>query len=93
MALGFISRNCRWVPQPDVQRLLASTETNRKTDIRDRPILLLLAVYGLRVGEVQRLRLEDVNWEKKTLTITATKQRSRLPTHSRIGGCYLPVHS
>jgi site-specific recombinase XerD len=61
---------------PDVQRLLASTETNRKTDIRDRPILLLLAVYGLRVGEVQRLRLEDVNWEQKTLTITATKQRS-----------------
>lgn len=61
---------------PDVQRLLASTETNRKTDIRDHPILLLLAVYGLRVGEVQRLRLEDVDWEQKTLTITATKQRS-----------------
>ena len=61
---------------PDVQRLLASTETNRKVDIRDRPILLLLAVYGLRVSEVQRLRLEDVNWDEKTLTITATKQRS-----------------
>ena len=61
---------------PDVQRLLASTETNRKVDIRDRPILLLLAVYGLRVSEVQRLRLEDVNWDQKTLTITATKQRS-----------------
>lgn len=61
---------------PDVQRLLASTETDRRTDIRDRPILLLLAVYGLRVSEVQRLRLEDVNWDQKTLTITATKQRS-----------------
>ena len=60
---------------PDVQRLLVSTETNRKADIRDRPILLLLAVYGLRVGEVQRIRLEDVNWEQKTITITATKQR------------------
>jgi integrase/recombinase XerD len=59
-----------------VQRLLVSTETNRKTDVRDRPILLLLAVYGLRVSEVQRLRLEDVNWDQKTLTITATKQRS-----------------
>ncbi len=61
---------------PDVQRLLASTETNRKVDIRDRPILLLLAVYGLRVSEVQHLRLEDVNWDQRTLTITATKQRS-----------------
>jgi integrase/recombinase XerD len=58
----------------DVQRLLAGTETNRKADIRDRPILLLLAVYGLRVGEVQRLRLEDINWEQKTILITATKQ-------------------
>jgi len=37
---------------PDVQRLLASTQTDRKTDIRDRPILLLLAVYAMRVGEV-----------------------------------------
>ncbi len=61
----------------DVQRLLASTETNRKADIRDRPILLLLAVYGLRVSEVQRLRLEDVDWEQKTLSITATKQQRR----------------
>ena len=58
----------------DVLRLLASTETNRKADIRDRPILLLLAVYGLRVGEVQRLRLDDINWEQKTISITATKQ-------------------
>jgi hypothetical protein len=58
-----------------VQRLLASTETNRKADIRYRPILLLLAIYGLRVGEVQRIRLEDINWEQKTITITATKQR------------------
>ena len=60
-----------------MQRLLASTETNRKADIRDRPILLLLAVYGLRVGEVQRIRLEDVNWEQKTISINATKQHRR----------------
>jgi len=59
----------------DVQRLLASTETHRKSDIRDRAIVLLLAVYGLRVGEVLRLRLEDVDWERRTLTITQTKQR------------------
>jgi integrase/recombinase XerD len=44
-----------------VQRLLARTETNRKADIRDRPISLLLAIYGLRVDEIQRLRLEDIN--------------------------------
>jgi integrase/recombinase XerD len=42
---------------PDVQRLLASTETDRRAGIRDRAILLLLAVYGLRVGEVRQLCL------------------------------------
>jgi integrase/recombinase XerD len=60
---------------PDVQRLLASTETNRKADIRDRAILLLLAVYGMRVGEVRRIQLEDLDWERGTLTIPRTKQR------------------
>jgi integrase/recombinase XerD len=59
----------------DVQRLLASTETDRAADIRDRPILLLFAVYGLRAGEVSRLRLEDIDWQRKTLTIPRTKQR------------------
>jgi len=60
---------------PDVQRLLASTETDRSYDIRDRAILLLLAVYGMRVGEVRRIRLEDMDSDKGTLTIPLTKQR------------------
>jgi site-specific recombinase XerD len=60
---------------PDVQRLLASTETDRKADIRDRAILLLFAVYGPRAGEVERIRLEDLDWDKRTLTIPRTKQR------------------
>lgn len=59
----------------DVQRLLESTQTDRKTDIRDRAILLLLAVYGLRVSEVRRLRLDDIDWKEKTITIPRTKQR------------------
>ncbi len=59
----------------DVQRVLATTETNRKVDIRDRAVLLLFAVYGLRAGEVERIRLEDIDWERKTLTIPRTKQR------------------
>ena len=59
----------------DVQRLLASTETDYPYDIRDRPILLLLAVYGMRIGEVRRIRLCDVDLDKRTLTIPLTKQR------------------
>jgi integrase len=57
----------------EVQRLLKTTEGNHPTDIRDRAILLLLAIYGLRAGEVGRLRLADLDGERETLTITSLK--------------------
>jgi site-specific recombinase XerD len=59
----------------DVQRLLATTEGDRPADIRDRAILLLLAVYGLRAGEVRHLRLEDFDWEQELLSVTCPKTR------------------
>jgi site-specific recombinase XerD len=61
-----------WV---DVQRLLASADTKKPKDIRDYAILLLLAVYGLRVDEVRQLQLEDFDWEREVVLIRSTKQR------------------
>ncbi len=61
---------------PDVQRLLASTEgSSKNADIRDRPILMLLAIYGLRVGEVRRIKIDDIDFAAGTLTIPRTKQK------------------
>lgn len=60
---------------PDVQRLLASTETDHPYELLDRAILLLLAVNGMRIGEIRRIRLCDVDWDNRTLTIPLTKQR------------------
>ncbi len=57
----------------DVQRLLKTTEGNHPSDIRDRAIILLLAVYGLRDSEVCHLRLEDFNWEQKTFRLKGSK--------------------
>ena len=59
----------------DVQRLFAATRGNRPTDIRDRAIIMLLAVYGLRSGEVVSLRLDDFDWERERLFVTRSKQR------------------
>ena len=59
----------------EVQQIIASTTGNRAVDIRDHAILLLLAVYGLRRGEVARLRLDDVNWEGEVLHVLRPKQR------------------
>ena len=47
----------------------------RPVDIRNHAILLLLAVYGLRRGEVARLHLDDVNWEDEVLHVVRPKQR------------------
>lgn len=57
----------------DVQRLLANTSGDRPKDLRDHAIILLFAVYGLRVGEVRALRLEDLDWEQERLAITRPK--------------------
>jgi integrase/recombinase XerD len=58
-----------------VRRLLTLTQTERVTDIRDRAILMLLAVYGLRSEEVVRLCLEDFDWQRETLSVFRTKTR------------------
>lgn len=59
----------------DVKRLLATAEGDRPTDIRDRALLMLLAVYGLRAGEVTALRLKDFDWEREILTVPHGKRQ------------------
>lgn len=61
----------------DVRRLVSSTATDKPQDIRDRAILLLLAVYGLRSGEVVTLTLDDVDWERGILHVGRPKQRCK----------------
>jgi len=55
--------------------------------LRDRAILLLLAVYGLRSGEVRRLRLDDIDWKKDRLSVVRSKssRRESLPLEPHTG--------
>jgi site-specific recombinase XerD len=57
----------------DVRRLLALTEGDQPHNIRARPMLMLLAIYGLRSGEVDRLRLEDFDWEHEIFRVVSSK--------------------
>ena len=59
----------------EVKQIVASFSPERAADIRDRAIVLLLAVYGLRSGEVSKLCLEDIDWIGETLHVTRPKQR------------------
>jgi len=58
-----------------VQRLLADADTTRPRDIRDRAILMLLALYGLRASEVVALRLDDIDWDHDRLHVARVKRR------------------
>lgn len=59
----------------DVQRLIAGASGDQPRNIRDRAILILLAAYGLRSGEVRKLCLENVDWRHEILTVARPKQR------------------
>jgi len=58
----------------DLQHLIPTADSPHPRSIRDRAILLLFAVYGLRSGEVARLRLEDIDWVQERMTVVRSKQ-------------------
>src|SRR2546426_5418491 len=53
----------------DVQRLIASVDNDKPRDIRDRPILMLFAIYAFRNREVAGLSVHDGNWEEEIISI------------------------
>lgn len=59
----------------DVQQLLTTTEGDQHKDIRDRAIILLFAVYGMRTGEVRQLSLDDLDWEQEYIHVMRPKSR------------------
>jgi integrase/recombinase XerD len=59
----------------DVQHLLRASRGSTPSNIRDHAMLLLLAVYGFRSGEVRYLRLDDLDWERETVHVRRSKQR------------------
>jgi site-specific recombinase XerD len=71
----------------EVERLIRCLASDQPRDIRDRAILLLFAVYGLRSSEVARLRLEDIDWESSRLSVYRSKQRKAqtYPLASTVG--------
>lgn len=75
-----------------IAALLAATkEDGSPRGLRDYAILQMLATYGLRQGEICRLRLEDVNWREESLRIRHTKTNaySYMPLMAPVGEALL----
>ena len=63
----------RAITWSEVERVLAAVERRTPHGKRDYAILLLLATYGLRAREVAALTLDDVDWTRAQLHISARK--------------------
>jgi integrase/recombinase XerD len=58
----------------EVQQVLATASSATEQDIRDRAILMLMAIYGLRRGEIVALRLDQIDWTGRLLHIWRLKR-------------------
>lgn len=74
-----------------VQRLIANLNTERASHIRDRAIILLLAVYGLRISEACGLTLDDVDWANEKLRVRRLKNKriQEFPLTAEVGNAIL----
>ena len=75
-----------------MKALLETTRSDKTpTGLRDHAILTLLSAYGLRAGEVVRLRLDDIDWRADRLRIRQSKTgvESFLPLVPTVGEALL----
>jgi site-specific recombinase XerD len=74
-----------------VRRLIASLDSDHPGHLRDRAIILLLAVYGLRIGEVCALTLDDLDWTNERIRVRRPKNRTiqEFPLTVEVGNAIL----
>ncbi len=77
----------RFLPQADVDRVVAGAADGTTTGRRNYAILLLLARTGLRVHEVAQLSLDDIDWREGVINVRSKKTRNerRLPLAHDVG--------
>ena len=74
----------------EVARVIATCHGPSVRCLRDRAILLLLVRLGLRAGDVARLRLTDLEWERGTLRVMRKgRYEVRLPLPQDSGDALL----
>jgi site-specific recombinase XerD len=76
----------------EVQAVLEQARQDRTPiGLRNYAILMLLATYGLRAGEVVRLRLDDIDWRKECLHVRHSKtgRTTVLPLLAPVGEAIL----
>jgi site-specific recombinase XerD len=78
--------------EEQIRALLKTVRADRRpAALRDYAMLILLATYGIRGGEVVRLRLEDIDWRENRIRVRLSKTglESYLPLVTPVGNALL----
>jgi site-specific recombinase XerD len=77
----------KWLTSADTDRLLGAIGRSRAIEKRDYAAILCMIELGLRVGDVARLSLDDVDWSEGTVRVANHKRARpyRLPLSQRLG--------
>lgn len=81
-----LSRVPPQIPPEEIYLLFEDTQGDDHISIRDRALLWLLTLYGLRTCEIARLTLDDVDWKEGKLAIQRRKAGPpfMLPLHPAV---------
>ncbi len=86
--LDRLPQNMSW---KDTQKLLKMPDKKTHTGRRDFAVLSLLINYGVRIGQVTTLKLQDIHWREGVICFAASKNSNalRLPLHKEVANALL----
>ncbi|MDM8000460.1 MAG: tyrosine-type recombinase/integrase [Dehalococcoidia bacterium] len=72
------TRNVSFLRLDEMERLLAAPDVSNETGLRDRAILEMLFSTGLRVSELVKLNRDQIDLERKELSVIGKGNRARV---------------
>ena len=76
-----------YLKEQQVEELLESIPKERNVEKRDYTILLIAARLGLRLHDILNIKLKDIDWQAKKITVLQTKNQNVnvLPLTNEVG--------
>jgi integrase/recombinase XerD len=68
----------RGIPWESIEKLLAVPDRQTHGGRRTYAVLQLLITYGVRIGQVAKLRLQDINWREGSIYFQPSKRGNHL---------------
>ena len=75
------------LPWADVQKVIGVIDRDSPRGRRDYAVVMLMATYGLRGGEVTSLRLDDIDWRRCVVHVRQSKaqRKTTIPLLPEVG--------